>query len=218
MPDVTATGKPGRPLLEVLGVAAGMVVFALFSHRGLPWILVGLAGLLITAATLERSVRCAPGVAASLGLDGVSMKTMLLAVLGCAIGVGGGMLHRRSLGLPLLPAGLERFALVACLIGAMEELIYRGWLQGRLRPLGWPVAVAAAAAAHTAYKAALFVWPPWPSQIDCAAIVEWTFIGGVIAGLLRQFSRSVVPPMAAHAVFDLAVYGAVVHAPWWVWG
>jgi len=195
-----------------------MVVFALFAHRSLPWILISFAGLLVTAAALERSLRCTPDVAASLGLTGFSASTLALAILGCAIGGGGGVLHRRALGLPLLPAGLERFAFVACLIGAMEELIYRGWLQGRLRPLGWPVAVAAAAAAHAAYKSALFAWPSGPSGVDCLSLAEWTFVGGVIAGLLRQFPGSVVPPLVAHAAFDLVVYGAVARAPWWVWG
>lgn len=218
MAEAATAKKPGRPLLEILGVAAGMVVFALFSHRALPWILVSIAGLLIAAAALERSLRSAPGVAGLLGLAGFSGKIGLITILGCAIGVGGGLLHRQSLGLPLAPAGLERFAIVACLIGAMEELIYRGWLQGRLRPLGWPVAVVVAAAAHTVYKLALFAWPLGPSAVDYAALAEWTFLGGVIAGLLRQSSGSAIPPMAAHAAFDLIVYGALARSPWWVWG
>jgi membrane protease YdiL (CAAX protease family) len=205
-------------VIEVLAVAAGMVAFALFSHRGLPWILVGTTGLLIAAASLERSLRRAPRVAALLGLDGFSGETVLFAIVGCALGAGAGLLHRRGLELPLLPAGgLEVFAAVACLIGATEELLYRGWLQGRLRALGWPVAVVVAAAAHAAYKSALFAWPPGPAEIDCAVIAGWTFVGGVVLGLLRQFSGSVVPSMVAHAAFDLLVYGAVAHAPWWVW-
>jgi membrane protease YdiL (CAAX protease family) len=219
MPEEAPSQRSGRPVIEVLAVAAGMVVFALFSHRGLPWILVGATGLLVAAASIERSLRRAPRVAALLGLGGFSGKTALFAVLGCAIGAGGGLLHRRTLGLPLLPAGgLGVFAAMACLIGATEELVYRGWLQGRLQTLGWPVAVVVVAAAHAAYKSALFAWPPGPAQIDCAAMAGWTFVGGVVLGLLRQISDSVVPPIVAHAVFDLLVYGALVRAPWWVWG
>jgi membrane protease YdiL (CAAX protease family) len=138
---------------------------------------------------------------------------------GAASGVGAGLRHRRGLELPLLPAGgLEIFVAVACLIGVTEELVYRGWLQGRLRALGWPVAVVAAAAPHAAYKSALFAWPPGPAEVDCAVIAGWTFVGGVVSGLLRQFSGSVVPSMVAHAAFDFLVYGAVARAPWWVWG
>ncbi len=107
---------------------------------------------------------------------------------GAASGVGAGLRHRRGLELPLLPAGgLEIFVAVACLIGVTEELVYRGWLQGRLRALGWPVAVVAAAAPHAAYKSALFAWPPGPAEVDCAVIAGWTFVGGVVSGLLRQF-------------------------------
>jgi membrane protease YdiL (CAAX protease family) len=219
MSDEAPSERPGRPVIEALGVAGGMVIFAAFSHRGLPWILVSATGLLGATISLERSLRRAPRVAALLGLEGFSGKTARFAAVGGALGAGAGLLHRRGLGLPLLPAGgLEIFAAMACLIGATEELVYRGWLQGRLRTLGWPVAVVAAAAAHAAYKSALFAWPPGPAQIDCAAIAGWTFVGGVVLGLLRQLSGSVVPAMVAHAAFDLLVYGALAHAPWWVWG
>lgn len=218
MPEGARGKQAGRPVFEALAAAAGTLVFALFSHRGLPWILAGVAGLLVAAASIERSLRGAPRVAALLGLDGFSGKTALFAVFGCALGAGAGMAHRWQLELPLLPAGgMEVFASMACLIGATEELVYRGWLQGRLRALGWPVAVVAAAASHAAYKSALFAWPPGPAEIDCAAVAGWTFAGGVVFGLLRQFSGSVVPSMAAHAAFDLLVYGAVARAPWWVW-
>jgi membrane protease YdiL (CAAX protease family) len=205
-------------MAEVLAVAAGMVVFALFSHQGWPWILVGVAGLLVAAIAIEQSLRRTPRVGALLGLDGFSQRTALLSVVGCELGAGAGLLHRWQLDLPLLPAGgLEVFAAIACLIGATEELVYRGWLQGRLRTLGWPVAVVVAAAAHAAYKSALFAWSPGSAEIDCAVVARWTFGGGVIFGLLRQVSGSVAPSMVAHAAFDLLVYGALARAPWWVW-
>lgn len=208
----------GRSVSEVLVVTAGMVVFALFSHRGLPWVLVGLVGLLVAAITIGESLRRGSNEAALLGLAGFSWSAVLFSLGGCALGVGAAVLHRRELGLPLLPAGgLEAFAVIACLIGVTEELVYRGWMQGRLQSLGWPAAVIMAAAAHAAYKSALFAWPTAPSEIDCVAMAVRTFLGGVVLGLLRKFSGSVVPSLVAHAVFDLMVYGAVVRAPWWVW-
>jgi membrane protease YdiL (CAAX protease family) len=153
-----------------------------------------------------------------LGLDRLSWETVLFAFVGCALGGGAGIIDRGRLGLPLLPvSGLEVFAGMACFIGATEELVYRGWLQGRLRAFGWPVAVVAAAAAHAAYKSALFAWPPGHSEINCGVIAGLTFAGGLVFGLLREFSGSVAPPMVAHAAFDLLVYGALARAPWWVW-
>ena len=110
------------------------------------------------------------------------------------------------------------FVIVACLIGATEELIFRGWLLGKARTFGWPTAVVIAAVAHTAYKTALFAWPAIPDAVDLAGISQLTVAGGIVLGLLRAFSGSVLPSLVAHAVFDFVVYRHVAHAPWWVWG
>jgi membrane protease YdiL (CAAX protease family) len=48
-------------------------------------------------------------------------------------------------------------------------------------------------------------------------LVFWTFLGGLFFGTLRQVARNVAPALAAHAVFDVIVYGALAQAPWWVW-
>ena len=118
----------------------------------------------------------------------------------------------------LLPgAALQPFALAACGIGAAEEVLYRGWMQGRLRVLGRPAAVLIAAAAHTAYKTALFALPPSPVRVDFLSLVAFTFTVGALVGLSRELSRSIYPAVAAHVAFDLMVYGAAAQAPWWVW-
>ena len=202
---------------EAVAVAAGMAVFAFFSHQGLPWILVGAAGLFVATAAIGWSLSRTPDIGTLIGFRDFSRRTALLTAAGCVLGICIGMLHRFQLDEPLLPAGLGIFAPMACLIGATEEFVYRGWLQGRLRTLSWPVAVVAAAAAHAAYKSALFAWSPGSAEIDCAVVARWTFGGGVIFGLLRQVSGSVAPSMVAHAAFDLLVYGALARAPWWVW-
>ncbi len=196
-----------------------MVVFAVCSHQHLPWIGLGVAGLLVAVGAIERSLRRTPGAAALLGVDGFRWKAARFTFVGLVAGVILGALYRLELELPLLPGGgWGAFVGLACLVGATEELVYRGWLQGRLQPWGAFAAVMAAAAAHAAYKSALFAWPPAPSAVNGVIVAGWTFVGGVIFGGLRQVSGSVLPAVAAHAAFDLLVYGAVVHAPWWVWG
>ena len=208
-----------RPILEVLAVSLGMVLFAWFAHRGLPWITLSTVGLLVTAATIVISLRSLPRPAEVLGLAGLPRHPVFFFVVGAVIGAGGGMLHRYSLGLSVWPAGgVEVFAAIACLIGATEELVYRGWLQGRAQVLGGPAAIVIAAVAHAAYKTALFAWPTTPMAIDYAGIALWTLLGGLVLGLLRAYSESVGPSMLAHAAFDFMVYGALVYAPWWVWG
>jgi membrane protease YdiL (CAAX protease family) len=53
--------------------------------------------------------------------------------------------------------------------------------------------------------------------INYPFVALWTFVGGITFGLIRELSSSVIPPILAHAMFDLLVYGAVARAPWWVW-
>jgi membrane protease YdiL (CAAX protease family) len=213
-----ANGRRGRPVVEALMASAGMILFAFFSHQGLPWTIISGCGLLLMVVAIEHSFRSATCLTVLFGLSQFSYRVVLFVAVGCAIGAGFGVLYRISQGMPVLPTGgLEAFVGVACLIGATEELLYRGWVQGRLGMLGWPAAVVLAAAAHAAYKTALFAWPPEPMHINYSFVVLWTFVGGIIFGLIREFSGSVVPLMLAHATFDLLVYGAVAGAPWWVW-
>ena len=61
-----------------------------------------------------------------------------------------------------------------------EELVYRGYMQGRLRVLGPLPAVALAALGHTAYKCALFALPGRMAQVDIGILAVWTFLGGLL--------------------------------------
>lgn len=208
-----------RGVIGIAAAAAGMVLFAFCAHQGLPWLAAGLAGFAVAAAAIAWSGFGDAQPAELLGLEGFTRKAAVIAIAGLAIGAGAGLAHRITLGMPLFPtAGVEAFVLVACLIGAVEELIYRGWLQGRARMLGWPAAVVIAAVAHAAYKTALFAWPADPVPVDLAGIALWTAAGGIVLGLLRVLSGSIVPPMLAHIAFDFVVYRSIADPPWWVWG
>jgi membrane protease YdiL (CAAX protease family) len=214
-----ATGDPRRrAAIEIGAVAVGMVVFALCAHRGGLWTLASVGGLAVAAATMGLSLRRAPDPRALLGLDRVPDRAARVFGVALAIGISLGVVDRYRLGMRLLPAGgLEIFALVACVIGATEELIYRGWLQGRARPFGSSAAVLIAAVAHAGYKTALFVWPGDGMPPHLLELALLTLAGGILFGVLREWSKSVVPSMVAHVAFDLMVYGAVAYAPWWVW-
>jgi len=39
----------------------------------------------------------------------------------------------------------------------------------------------------------------------------------MLIGLLRYYSKSILPAIVVHAVFDLFVYAENTTAPWWVW-
>ncbi len=222
-----------RAAMRIAVASAGMILFALCSHQGMPWGALSAGGLLLTAAAMATGSqksevgsqksgvgrqKSAAGLAAVLGLDDFSIRIAVFTLAGVGVGVGAGLLHRYGLDLSLQPAeGVEAFVVVACLIGATEELVYRGWLFGHARAFGWPAAVAISAVAHAAYKTALFAWPPAPVEVDLWTMALLTTAGGIVLGLLRVFSRSLIPALLAHAAFDFMVYRSVAHAPWWVW-
>jgi membrane protease YdiL (CAAX protease family) len=219
MADAAARPALRRPVAEAGAVSAGLVLFALTAHSGLPWVLAGAAGLAAAAIAIGLSLRATLSRSACLVLvhETFSRRACAALAIGLIFGGGLGVTYRVVWGLNPLPAGIEAFVLVACLVGATEELVYRGYVQGRLRVLGWPAAVVLAAVAHTAYKTALFVLPASPVDVNFVFLATWTLAGGIVFGLLREFSRSILPPVAAHAAFDLVVYGALAQAPWWVW-
>jgi len=221
MASPSAPERRAPPAGDIATAGVAMVVFALVAHQGWPWIAASAAGLLVTAAAVGISLRNAPDPLALLGLEDVSRRAGLIAILGIILGAVAGMAHRNRAGVIPDPGdGLHLFVLLACLIGAAEELLYRGWLQGRASALGAPAAVTIGALGHAAYKTALFVWPPdaVATAFDLRAIALLTAVGGVVLGVLRVASGSVLPPILAHVAFDAVVYSAHSRPPWWVWG
>lgn len=216
-----------RAVWRIAIAAAGMIAFAICQHHGLPWIVIAALSLTVVGIAIawqgQRSEVSGDGSGGGplelLALDRFSASIVLYSIAGTAIGAAFGLLYRRNLGLSLQPApGVQAFVIVACVIGATEELLYRGWLLGQARAFGWPVAIVIAAVAHAAYKTALFAWPPMPAAVNLGNMMLMTTIGGLVAGLLRKWSGSLLPAMAAHIAFDFVVYRAVAEAPWWVWG
>ncbi len=126
-------------------------------------------------------------------------------------------LYRWSCARALFPGALLGFAPLAALIGGTEEIVYRGYVQGRARRLGVFPAVVLASLCHAAYKCALFALPASPVQTDFLFLATWTFLGGLVFGALRELAGSIAPALAAHACFDIVVYGDLAQAPWWVW-
>jgi membrane protease YdiL (CAAX protease family) len=209
-----------------------MVLFALFARISLPWNLLSDLGLALAALAVLLSLRHERGMACSehvewgglLGFVPFESRAALLGVLGAVLGGGLGLLFRWKFGLHWFPGAPGRFVPVAAAIGGMEELFYRGYLQGQLSRINGVLGVVGAAAAHAAYKTALFVLPalslsngPPAAHVDWIVLAFWTFCGGLLFGALRQAARNVVPPLAAHVAFDIVVYGELARAPWWVW-
>jgi len=205
------------PLGEATLVAAAMCLFALFVRSPLPLGLLSALGLLATALALCHGFRAGSSPLRLLALWPFSRRAAAFVALGALIGVGLGVAYRWHYGASLLPSALGPFALVGALIGATEELLYRGYVQGRVRGLRWLGAPVFAALCHTAYKCSLFALPPAATETDFVFLAAATFLVGTGFGALRALSRSVYPPLLAHALFDIIVYGGLAQAPWWVW-
>ena len=250
-------------------VSAGMVAFALLSAAGAARGLAAVAGLVLAVLALYLSMRTGAHPVRLFGLVRPRGWAWAAVPFGLALGAGLAMLYRWAWMPTVWPADFRGFVFVAMLIGAAEEVLYRGYVQGRVgvamgvpRPVlpgrAFPspltaegkgegdacvgrndspphpsplppgervvrrlasvaVPVLLAAAAHTAYKTALFVWPPGFMEVDYGFLVTWTLVGGVAFGALRTVAGTVWPAVAAHVAFDLVAYGDAAQAPWWVW-
>ena len=202
---------------EAAVAAIGVCFFALFAHsRSAPALLSAL-GLVLTTIAFYHWNRTERSPFAALALQLASRRAAAITGIGAGLGAALGVVYRQQYGWPLLPDGLAWFALPAAAIGAMEEVLYRGYVQGRARWLGPAGAVLFAAACHTAYKCCLFAVATAPLGVPWHALVLVTFIAGAGFGALRELSGCVWPAVLAHAAFDITVYGAHGQAPWWVW-
>lgn len=208
--------KHPHHIWNVSGVVTGILLFALFIHNPWPGRLISLAALTGSALLLGYSIRN-ESFWQSFGLAPLSRKILIYAIPALIAGMGLAWLTRRSFDLSPLPESVSRFAFIAPLIGATEELIFRGYIQGYLRPIGRGFSVVYASTVHTCYKLLVILSLSLPLQFDLFFLVIWTFIGGLVFGVLREGARSSIPPVIAHAIFDIVLYGGYALAPVWVW-
>ena len=213
-----AARHPGfSAVIETGAATVGLCLFALCIHGSLPGQLAAAGGLAISAFALHRAIVSGSAPAVLLGLRLPAQAARVYLALGLALGAVLAVGFRERLGIALFPGALRSFALLAALIGAAEELFCRGYILGRLRCLGMTWAVVLSAVAHTAYKCALFARTPSGIEVNFPFLATATLLGGMVFGLLRVRAGSVWPAVAAHACFDVLVYGDCGQAPWWVW-
>ena len=206
-----------RAPVEAMVVVVGLCVFALLAHRGGALRVISFCGLGVAAMGIAWSLGSSASPSTIMGVGLVSRKAMVWIGVGCALGVACGMAYRVGYGRSALPARLTGFVVVAAAVGAVEELVYRGYVQGRVCCWGAVSAVVFAAAAHTAYKTALFALPPDGMPVNYPLLIGATLGGGLVFGAMRERSGSVLGPLASHAVFDILAYGDWAQTPWWVW-
>jgi membrane protease YdiL (CAAX protease family) len=206
---------PGR-IRAVLLAFTGILIFAGFTHHSFPLLLLAIGGLTGTAMVIGYSIRHMT-LREAFGIKTLNRKTLLYFLPALVLGLIMGMLTRERFELTFLPSGFTGIAFVAPLIGATEELIFRGYFQGQLRHIGSGFSILTASALHTSYKLLVILSLATPLQFDFFYLIFWTFVGGLLIGILREISGSTVPPVIAHAAFDIVLYGGLASAPVWVW-
>lgn len=210
-----AKDSPGR-IRDVFLSFAGILLFAGFIHHPFPVKLAAFGGLLGTAAVLGLATRKLT-IPELFGIQRINGKILLYIIPAIILGLLLGMLTRNRFEMSIIPEGITRVAIIAPLVGAMEELVFRGYIQWQIRPSGKILSIFCTSAFHTCYKLLVILSLTVPLQFDFFFLISWTFIGGTLFGILRELSESSIPPVLAHAIFDILLYGGLATAPMWVW-
>jgi membrane protease YdiL (CAAX protease family) len=206
------------PYLEFLLITGGILVFAWFAHgKGISF-LVAMAGLLVSSAGIAVSLFRSADPLSVLGLQRFNLNTLRLSLQFSAVGIAMTVLYRYKSGMSLFPHALTTVALITPFIGMTEELVFRGFIQGRLRSTGFFISILLASAGHASYKFLVLKSLPFDLGTDLPWLALSTFAVGLVLGAFREICGTVVPAMIAHAAFDIFLYGDSVKMPAWVWG
>jgi len=195
----------------------GLMVFSFFIQFKFPVQLLAFAALIMSAFVISINLRSFADLKKITGEYISSKITLLYLIMGIAMGGMLVVIYRWHLGISLFPVSLHLFAITAALIGCAEELVFRGFLQEYTRSINGPFSVLFSTISHTGYKCCLFLSPAVTGDINIGFLVFWTFLAGILFGTVRHLSKSVLPSLSAHVLFDILVYAEFVKAPWWVW-
>jgi membrane protease YdiL (CAAX protease family) len=210
-------GKRLILLSEAILCSLGLMVFSFFIHYKFPIRLLSYAALLMSAFIISRNLRSFSDLKKIIN-EYISFKiTLLYLIFGIAAGIVFAVIYRWHLDISLFPKSLHLFVIVAALIGCVEELVFRGFIQEYVKSINGPFSILFSTLSHTGYKCCLFLSSLITVNIDVGFLALWTFIGGILFGTIRHLSKSLLPSLTAHVLFDILVYAEFVSAPWWVW-
>lgn len=210
-------GGRGTILAEAILISLGLMVFSFFIQFKFPVRLLAFAALLLSAIIISRNIRSFSDLKKITG-EYISFRTTLLNIIfGIVVGIVLALIYRWHLDLTSFPKSIHLFIFSAAIIGCTEELVFRGFLQGQMKIINGPFSILFSTISHTGYKCCLFLSPAITSNIDVGFLALWTFVAGILFGTIRHLSKSLLPSLSAHALFDILVYAEFVSAPWWVW-
>ena len=201
----------------VLSFFVGILIFTGLLQAKSPWYYLSFIGVLISVAVIVNEIRTVNDFVVLLGLKRFSGNAWYFFCVSILFGVFWGIIFRDYLDIRLLPVKIIWFALPAMAIGSVEELIFRGYIQQKLRNVGTVVSIVGGSAMHTFYKCFIFIVLPPIHPTDFFWLSIWTFCIGCVLGVLKEYSANTQVPIAGHATFDLIVYGDGMVDSWWVW-
>jgi membrane protease YdiL (CAAX protease family) len=204
-------------LFEAILCSLALMGFSFFIHSEFPSRLLAIAALFLPAWFFSRNLRSFSDLRKIVQESTSGKITALYCLAGIFTGMLFAILYRWSMGIRLFPESFHFFVLVAALIGCTEELVFRGFIQDQVKKINAPFSILFSTISHTAYKCCLFLSPMVAAEIDIGFLALWTLVGGTILGIIKHISKSILPPMFAHILFDILVYAQFVNAPWWVW-
>jgi membrane protease YdiL (CAAX protease family) len=204
-------------LTRAIICSLALMMFSYFIHYTFPVRLISFAALLAAAFIIGNNVKSVSDLKKITGGIPSAKESLLFYLIGLAGGILLAVLYRWYLDITLFPKYIFGFAFIAALIGSMEELVFRGYIQESVRSLNGPFSILLSSVSHTGYKCMLFMSPVIAFETHIGFLAFWTFLAGIAYGTIRHLTKSIWPSMIAHALFDILVYAEYINPPWWVW-
>jgi membrane protease YdiL (CAAX protease family) len=209
------TGESNRSadMVMMLAVISLFVIFALFVHQknlSFTISILALSGICLIMASCLNGAKDIP---AEFRL--ANFRRIGLAAVGILTGIIYSAAYKLSYNYELFSFKFSHVIFIVFLIGVTEELVFRGFVQTRLKRYGKATAISVASCGHAAYKLSLFLMPAVFNAEGYLFLGLATFLGGMVFGLLTEISDNVIPASLGHGIFDIMVYGGLVSMPWW---
>lgn len=216
---IFCNGEGKKPIIlsEATICSLGLMIFAFFIHNKFPVRLISFGALLLSGFIISRNLKSVSDLMKITGENSSLRATVLVSASGVVLGIILSVLYRWHLDINIFPQSIHFFAITAALIGSTEELVFRGFIQEYVKRINGPFSVFFSTLSHTGYKCCLFLSPVVTTNIDIGFLAFYTFIVGFLFGTIRYLSKSLLPSLSAHALFDILVYAECISAPWWVW-
>ena len=119
--------------IEVILFYSGILIFTYFITGANNSLLFAFIGIGLSFVIIVFRLRAPADLGASFGFNKLGKGSIQYLGIAVLAGLLLGILYRQYLKLGVLPSHLASFAIIASLIGGTEELVFRGFIQTKLR-------------------------------------------------------------------------------------